>query len=360
MTNDPIRTRALVERTVRSIEPPDASIRALADARQARLTKPPGSLGFLEEIAARVAAIQRSLSPRVDARTVAVFAADHGVTAEGVSPYPSEVTAQMVANFLAGGGAINAIARTISADVIVVDAGVRSSIEPAPGLLIRKIANGTRNFARERAMTEDQALAAVAVGMEVASKAAASGAEVIVLGEMGIGNTTSASAIAAALTRRPATVVTGRGTGLDDEAVARKAAVVERALALHASAIGSPLGILECVGGFEIGAICGACLGAAAYGTLVVVDGFISTAGAALAAGIAPTAREYMIAGHRSVEPGHRALLDLLGLRPILELDMRLGEGTGAALAVPVIAGAVATFREMATFESAGVSDREG
>jgi nicotinate-nucleotide--dimethylbenzimidazole phosphoribosyltransferase len=356
----PMRTRALLERTIRSIEPPDASIRALADARQARLTKPPGSLGLLEEIASRVAAIQRTLEPRVDSRAVLVFAGDHGVTAEGVSPYPSEVTAQMVANFLAGGGAINAIARTIGADVLVVDAGVAAALPDTPGLIRRKVAAGTRNFARERAMSEDEALAAIAVGIEMASEAAASGVEILALGEMGIGNTTSASAITVALTGRPAIEVTGRGTGVDDEALARKATVVERAIALHAAELASPLGVLSCVGGFEIGAICGAALGAAARGVLVAVDGFISTAGVALAAGLAPAAKGYMLAGHRSAEPGHTALLEHLGLRPILDLGMRLGEGTGAALAIPVVAAAVAAFREMATFESAGVSDRDG
>jgi nicotinate-nucleotide--dimethylbenzimidazole phosphoribosyltransferase len=356
------RDRALLERTIRSIEPPDASIRALADARQARLTKPPGSLGLLEEIASRVASVQRTLEPRVDSRAVLVFAGDHGVTAEGVSPYPSEVTAQMVANFLAGGGAINAIARTIGADVLVVDVGVAAEIPAAvdaSGLVRRKVAPGTRNFARERAMSEDEALAAIAVGIETASEAAASGVEILALGEMGIGNTTAASAITVALTGRPASEVTGRGTGVDDEALAHKTAVVERAIALHATELGTPLGVLSCVGGFEIGAICGAALGAAARGVLVTVDGFISTAGVALAAGLAPEAKGYMLAGHRSAEPGHTALLEHLGLRPVLDLGMRLGEGTGAALAVPVVAAAVAAFREMATFESAGVSNRD-
>jgi nicotinate-nucleotide--dimethylbenzimidazole phosphoribosyltransferase len=359
MTVSAPRSRALLERTIRSIEPPDASVRALADARQARLTKPPGSLGLLEDLASRVASAQRTLEPRVDSRAVLIFAGDHGVTAEGVSPYPSEVTAQMVANFLAGGGAINAIARTIGADVLVVDVGVATELPEAPGLLRRKIAFGTRNLARERAMTDEEALAAVASGIEVASEVVAAGAEILVLGEMGIGNTTAASAIAAALTQRPVVEVTGRGTGLDDAALARKAAVVERALALHAASLDTPLSVLASVGGFEIGAICGATLGAAARGALVAVDGFISTAGAALAAGLAPAATGYMIAGHRSAEPGHGALLEHLGLRPVLDLQMRLGEGTGAALAVPVVAAALAAFREMATFESAGVSQRD-
>jgi nicotinate-nucleotide--dimethylbenzimidazole phosphoribosyltransferase len=356
------RNRALLERTIRSIEPPDASIRALADARQARLTKPPGSLGLLEEIASRVAAAQRTLEPRVDSRAVLVFAGDHGVTAEGVSPYPSEVTAQMVANFLAGGGAINAIAGTIGADVLVVDVGVATEIPgpvDTPGLLRRRIAAGSRNFAREPAMSEEEAIAAIAVGIEAAFDAAAAGAEILVLGEMGIGNTTAASAIAVSLTGRPAAEVTGRGTGVDDEALGRKAAVVERAVILHAASLGTPLGVLASVGGFEIGAICGATLGAAARGVMVAVDGFISTAGVALAAGLAPDAVGYLIAGHRSAEPGHAALLEHLGLEPILDLRMRLGEGTGAALAVPVVAAAVAAFREMATFESAGVSNRD-
>jgi nicotinate-nucleotide--dimethylbenzimidazole phosphoribosyltransferase len=218
---------------------------------------------------------------------------------------------------------------------------------------------GTRNFLHEPAMREDEALEAIAVGIDVAADAAARGVEIVALGEMGIGSTTAASAVAAALTGRPARELVGRGTGVDDEALERKISVVERALARHRPDPGAPLEILACVGGFEIAAICGACLGAAAHRTLVVVDGFIAAAGAALAARLAPPAADYMMAGHRSVERGHGALLDLMGLGPLLDLEMRLGEATGAALALPVVAAALAAFREMATFESAGVSDRE-
>jgi nicotinate-nucleotide--dimethylbenzimidazole phosphoribosyltransferase len=332
-TEMPNHNRALLERTLRSVEPADARVRALAAARQARLTKPRGSLGRLEEIAERAAAARCTLEPRADDRAVFVFAADHGITAEGVSAYPAHVTAQMVANFAAGGGAINAIARAVGADLWVVDVGVAADLAPSPRVLARKVAKGSRNFLGERAMRDDETLAALAVGIETLAEAAARGVEIVALGEMGIGNTTTAAAVTAALTGRPAREVVGRGTGADDEMLAHKISVVERALALHAPDPRSPLEVLGCVGGLEIAAICGACLGAAANRVLVVVDGLIA--------------------------PGHAALLDCLGLRPLLDLEIRLGEASGAALALPVVAAALATFREMATFESAGVSDRE-
>lgn len=359
MANTALRDRAFLERTLRSIEPADDGIRRLAAARQARLTKPPGSLGRLEELAERAAAARRTLEPRADDRAVVVFAADHGVAAEGVSAYPSEVTAQMVANFAAGGGAINAIARAVGAELLVVDVGVAADVAPAPRLLSRKVARGTKNFLNGPAMSDAEALEAVAVGIEVAADVAARGVEILALGEMGIGSTTASSAVAAALTGRAVGDLVGRGTGVDDAALARKVSVVERALARHAPDPNDPLAVLASVGGLEIAAICGACLGGAANRLLVVVDGLIASAGAALAARLAPASADYMIAGHRSVEPGHGALLDLVGLRPLLDLDMRLGEATGAALAMPVVAAALAAFREMATFESAGVSDRE-
>ena len=353
------RWNALLERTLRAIVPANRDIAELATKRQRLLTKPAGSLGRLEELAERAAAARGTLVPRADDRAIFVFAADHGVAAEGVSAYPPEVTAQMVANFVAGGGAINAISRSIGAELWVVDVGVNADLSPAPRLVQRKVARGSANFMRERAMSSAQTIEAISVGIESVAEAAARGVEIVAVGEMGIGSTTSASAVAAVLCERTVASVVGRGTGVDDASLAHKIEVVERALALHHPDRSAPLDVLASVGGLEIAAICGACLGAAANRILLVVDGLIATAGAALAARLSPAAADYMIAGHRSVEPGHTSLLELIGLRPVLDLEMRLGEATGAALAIPVVAAALAAFREMATFESAGVSDRE-
>lgn len=365
-TADEMRRR--LERAIAAVEPPDDQIRLLAEARQGRLTKPPGSLGRLEELACRVAAMQRTLEPRLDSRRVVVYAGDHGVTAQGVSAYPSEVTAQMVANFAAGGAAINAIARAAGATLEVVDVGVAGSARVlasgidgrAAGveLVDRNVAPGTRDMTLAPAMTEEETLAAILVGVET-GPAPGGGTAAVALGEMGIGNTTAASAVIAALTGRRAAEVTGRGTGADERTYARKVAAVERALALHGSNLATPFDVLSRLGGLEIAAICGACIGAAARRQVVVVDGFISTAGAAIAAAIAPAARGYMVASHRSVEPGHAVVLAHLDLEPLLDLGMRLGEGTGAALALPIVDAAVTAFREMATFDSAGVSDRD-
>ncbi|MCX7616333.1 nicotinate-nucleotide--dimethylbenzimidazole phosphoribosyltransferase [Tepidiforma sp.] len=335
----------------------DAAAAAAAARRLDRLTKPQGSLGRLEELAIRLAGMTGNPSCRFDQRAVVVMAADHGVTEEAVSAYPSEVTAQMVANFAAGGAGISVLARRAGAQVVVVDMGVRAA-PGVPGVLDRRLGPGTRNMTREPAMTLAQAEAAVATGRELAGQLAAAGVSLFLTGEMGIGNTTAASAVTAALTGRPAQEVTGRGTGLDDAALAHKVGVVERALALHRPNPADPIGVLASVGGFEIAGLAGLILGAAERRIPVILDGFITGAAALAACAMAPGAPGYLIASHRSVEPGHTAVLEALGLEPLLDLRLRLGEGTGAALALHLVDAALAVRDEMATFDEAGVSER--
>jgi nicotinate-nucleotide--dimethylbenzimidazole phosphoribosyltransferase len=349
---------SLLERTIEAIRPVDPQWIQAAERHQLELTKPPGSLGRLEEIANRCAAIRETLAPAADRSRIVVFAADHGVCAEGVSAYPQEVTAQMVANYLRGGAAINALARAGAIELQVVDVGVLAPIAALDGLVSRRAAASTRNFCQEPAMTETEMQSAIETGIELAADAAAAGCNLLGFGEMGIGNTTSASAIAAALTGDTVEKVVGRGTGLDDDGIVRKRRAIERALALHAGQLGSPLGILQCVGGFEIAAMCGFCLGAAANRIPVVTDGFIATAAAALAVRLRPASAGYLFAAHQSAEPGHAHLLAAIGQQPLLNLGMRLGEGTGAALAIGIVQAAVAAFTGMATFTSAGVSNR--
>jgi nicotinate-nucleotide--dimethylbenzimidazole phosphoribosyltransferase len=340
-----------------NIQPVDSAWIEKARVRQLELTKPPRSLGRLEEIANRLAAIQGTLTPSLERARIVLFAADHGVCAEGVNPYPQAVTAQMVANFLRGGAAINALARVAGVDLEIVDAGVAYPIPETRGLIQRPIASGTKNFCIEPAMSRQEASKALALGAEMAERAAGAGCRLVGMGEMGIGNTTSASALAAALTGLDAPQVIGRGTGADDDCMTRKRAAVERALSLHRGRIAEPLDLLACIGGFEIGAMCGLCLGAALHRIAVLVDGFIATAAAALAVRMHAAVRDYLFAAHRSTEPGHAPLLELLGQEPLLDLEMRLGEGTGAALAVPIMRAAVEAFTRMATFESAGVAE---
>ena len=343
--------------TIERIQPVDPRWIEQARQRQLQLTKPPGSLGRLEEIANRIAAIQATLAPSVERARITIFAADHGVCSERVNPYPQAVTAQMVANYLRGGAAINALARVAGAGLEIVDVGVAHQIPPSDGLIRRAIAPGTRNFCQEPAMTREQALEALSIGVEMAERASAAGCTLLGFGEMGIGNTTAASALAAALTGLDARAVIGRGTGADEGCMARKLSAVERALATHRGRIAEPLDLLACLGGFEIGAMCGLCLGAAANRCAVLVDGFIATSAAALAVRFRQAVRDYLIPAHCSTEPGHRPLLAIIGQPPLLDLEMRLGEGTGAALAIPVVRAAVEAFTRMATFESAGVSE---
>jgi nicotinate-nucleotide--dimethylbenzimidazole phosphoribosyltransferase len=348
----------LLDTTIAAIRPIDTKWIEAAERRQLELTKPPGSLGRLEEIANRCVAIRESLNPTASRPRIVIFAADHGVCAEGVSAYPQEVTAQMVANYLRGGAGINALARAGEIELKVVDVGVLAPMTALDGLISRKVAGSTRNFCQEPAMTEAEMRAALEVGIELAAEAAADGCDLLGFGEMGIGNTTSASAITAALTGEPVENVIGRGTGVDDECLARKRRAIERALALHAGKMNSPFGILQCVGGLEIAAMCGFVLGAVAHRVPVITDGFIATAAAALAVRMAPATAGYLLAAHRSVEPGHARLLAIIGQEPLLNLGMRLGEGTGTALAMGIVQAAIAAFTGMATFAGAGVSNR--
>jgi nicotinate-nucleotide--dimethylbenzimidazole phosphoribosyltransferase len=348
----------LLERTIAAIRPIDAKWIEAAERHQLELTKPPKSLGRLEEIANRCAAIRGTLSPTADRPRIVVFAADHGVCAEGVSAYPQEVTAQMVANYLRGGAAINALARAGEIELKVVDVGVLVPLADVDGLISRRASAGTRNFCQEPAMTEAEMHLALGTGIDLAAEAAAEGCDLLGFGEMGIGNTTAASAVTAALTGESVASAVGRGTGVDDEGLARKRGAIERALALHAARLTSALGILQCVGGLEIAAMCGFCLGAAAHRVPVVTDGFIATSAAALAVQMCPAAAGYLFAAHQSIEPGHARLLAAIGQEPLLHLGMRLGEGTGAALAIGIVQAAVAAFTQMATFAGAGVSNR--
>ncbi len=341
---------------------------ASASAHLDRLTKPPGSLGRLEGIAIQLAGIRGRLVTDIERPMVIVFAADHGVASRGVSAYPPEVTAQMVANFVAGGAAINVLARAASAGLVVVDIGIAGDVGVATGqglvagstsgarLVRARVAPGTRDLSIGPAMTRDETLAAIDVGRGAVVSLVDDGADLIGVGEMGIGNTTAASAIVAALTGLPASAVTGRGTGVDEPAFMRKVALIDAALVLHRLDPGDPIAVLAVVGGLEIAGLVGAILGAAEARIPVVLDGFITGAAALLAAGLAPNLPARLIAAHRSVEPGHAIVLDRLGLAPILELDLRLGEGSGAALAIPIIRAAARIGGEMATFEQAAVS----
>jgi nicotinate-nucleotide--dimethylbenzimidazole phosphoribosyltransferase len=341
-----------------AIGPVDSAAQAQARERQRQLTKPEGSLGRLEALAIRIAGITGNPLPALERKAVIVMAGDHGVTAEGVSAYPAAVTPQMVLNFARGGAAINALARQVGAQVVVVDVGVAVEV-PHPHVISRKVAPGTANMALVPAMTREQAVAAIEVGLDIVQAEVAQGLDLVATGEMGIGNTTAASAITAALTEMAVPLVSGRGTGIGDEQLAHKIQVIERALARNRPDPGDPLDVLAKVGGLEIAGLVGVVLGAASRRVPVVVDGFISGAAALVAARLHPPVREYLIAGHVSAERGHRLILEQLELSPVLDLELRLGEGTGAALAMGVIDAALRAHREMATFAEAGVSERE-
>jgi nicotinate-nucleotide--dimethylbenzimidazole phosphoribosyltransferase len=333
---------------------PDTAAASEAQRHLDALTKPPGSLGRLEEIAVRLVALT-GRAPRVSAPVIFTFAGDHGVVAEGVSAYPQSVTAQMVENLLRGGAAVNVLARQAGARVVVADFGVATLPGATDGLVVRRIGAGTANMARGPAMSRRQALEAIEAGATLATEAIAAGADLLGTGEMGIGNTTAASAITAALTGAPAEMVTGHGTGVDQAGWARKVEVVRRALEVNAPDPADGFDVLTKLGGFEIAGLVGVTLAGAAYRIPVVLDGFIAGAAALLAVALAPAARHALFAAHRSAEPGHALALQHLGLEPYLALDMRLGEGTGAALFVPLARAAAAIYSEMATFKSAGV-----
>lgn len=347
---------------VDSILPVSRDLESEIQAHLDDLTKPRGSLGRLEACAMRYALARGSVKPTLTKKRIYCFAGDHGVAAEGVSAFPPEVTPQMVFNMLAGGAAINVLARHAGAELKVVDMGVAADLADAPpGLIDRKVALGTGNIAREAAMTRAQAEQAVLAGVELAQQAADDGVDLLGTGDMGIANTTPSAALYCAYLGLPAGDIVGRGTGIDDEALDRKARVVRQALELHAETIvdGDPLAILAALGGYEIAGICGLALGGASRGVPVVVDGFISTAGALAACRICPAVADYLFFSHMSQELGHSAVLAEMGARPLLDLDLRLGEGTGGALAMTLIDASLKIYNEMATFSSAGVSDAE-
>ncbi|WP_435921971.1 nicotinate-nucleotide--dimethylbenzimidazole phosphoribosyltransferase [Paenibacillus sp. DYY-L-2] len=347
-------SRALSE-IIRSIQAPDAAVSAAAAAHLDQLTKPPGSLGKLEALAIKLAGMTGKVQPSFSNRGVVVMAADHGVCEEGISAFPAEVTPQMVLNFLAGGAAVNVLARQAGAEVMCVDIGVNAELDH-PALISRKIRYGTANMAVGPAMTREEAEAAVMAGIDIVEEAVSRGISCFVTGEMGIGNTTPSAAMMSVFTGNSPLDSVGRGTGIDDERLRHKAQVVERALACNEPDPADPIGVLSKVGGLEIAGLTGVILGAAANRCPVVLDGFISGAAALAAARLAPESVNYMIASHVSHEKGHHDLLDRLGLTPMLFLDMRLGEGTGGVLALHLIDAACRIMAEMATFASAGVS----
>lgn len=350
-------TKNRVEEIISSIGPLDAEAMKQSRARQDQLTKPQGSLGVLEDLSVRLAGIYGRPVPIIEGKAIIVMAADHGVARKGVSAYPQEVTGQMVGNFASGGAAINVLARHCGAKVYVVDVGVASDAR-IEGVVDRKVRPGTADITEGPAMSRAEALQSIEAGIEAVGRAADEGASLLGTGDMGIGNTTASSAVVAALTGRSASEVVGRGTGVDDEGLVRKIAAIEQALCVNLPASTDALDVLTKVGGFELGGICGVILGAAARRLPVVIDGFISGAGALLAARLAPACVNYMVASHVSVEPGHRIVLEEIGLQPMLYMNMRLGEGTGAALAVGLLEAATRVLAEMATFAEASVSEK--
>jgi nicotinate-nucleotide--dimethylbenzimidazole phosphoribosyltransferase len=346
-----------IDTTLSTIRPISAAWSITAQKHLDNLTKPPGSLGRLEEFAARLVAITENRDPVIDRKVMFTFAGDHGIVDEGVSAYPKEVTAQMVFNFLRGGAGINVLARHAGSEIVVVDIGVDHDFDNADGLINMKVVRGTKNFAKGPAMTREEAIACIEAGIELADSYTKKGYKLFGTGDMGIGNTTPSSAIAAALTGTPVLEVTGKGTGISDEAFSRKVRVIEDAIRLNRPDPKDALDVLSKVGGAEIGGIAGLVLGAAANRIPVVIDGLISTAGALIAYTLAPAVKDYIFAAHNSVERGHRVMLETMGLDPILDLGLRLGEGTGAALAMQMIEAGLKIYKEMATFQEAGVSD---
>ncbi len=347
--------QALIE----GIAPADPGVIKRANIRQARLIKPPGSLGRLEDISVRLAGIFGNIRPVVTGRSLVIAAGDHGVVAQGVTAYPQDITGQMVLNFLAGGAAVTAMARSLGIEVTVVDAGLKSALPEHQGLISLRIGPGADDISEGPAMTREQAGRCILEGARIGTNTAGDGSSLVATGDMGIGNTTPSSAITAALTGMPPEVTTGRGTGRNADQLRHKIDVVARALAVNDPDTDDAIDVLAKVGGFEIGVLAGVMLGAASRGSAIVIDGFISGAAALIATKLCPVLRDHLFAGHRSAEAGHTIVLDHLGLEPVLDLDMRLGEGTGAVLAMPIIEAAAACLSEMATFDEAGVSDVE-
>lgn len=349
----------LFDSILKAIQSVDDKWYAVAQEHLDNLTKPAGSLGRLEEFAKRIVAITENNAVRIGEKAIFTFACDHGVVEEGVSVYPREVTSQMVFNFLRGGAGINVLARHAGAKVVVIDIGVDYDFSGIAGLMHMKVVKGTKNLSRGPAMTKDEAMQSIRRGFELAEEYAKKGYGLFGTGDMGIGNTTPSSAIAAVLTGKAVSEVTGKGTGISDESLKRKIEVIERGIELNRPDPKDPVDVLAKVGGAEIGGIAGLVLGAAAKRIPIVVDGFISTAGALIAYCLEPKTRDYMFAAHNSVEIGHKAMLEKMGLNPILDLDLRLGEGTGAALAMLMIDAGLKIYKEMATFGDAGVSGKK-
>ncbi|MBW6468651.1 MAG: nicotinate-nucleotide--dimethylbenzimidazole phosphoribosyltransferase [Coriobacteriia bacterium] len=354
-----VKPNERLQHLIDSIRPTDPLAEERAWERLDSLTKPPRSLGRLEEIAAALARIQGTDHPSVDRRAIILMAGDHGVVAEGVSPYPQSVTWQMVANFAAGGAAINQIASSVGADLLLYDLGVVGDTSVLAGVNQAKVVGGTANMRHGPALTRDQAVEALLAGAQAATEAADGGVRLLGTGEMGIGNTTAAAALTAAYTRTPVERVVGPGTGLDHAGVAHKMAVVGDALSRNVTHDSDALDVLAALGGAEIAGLAGVMLGGAARGACVLVDGFISGAAALAAVALCPPCRHYLLASHRSMEPGHTVQLDHLGMMPVLDLDLRLGEGTGAALAMALVDAACRMLSGMATFQEAGVSGSE-
>jgi nicotinate-nucleotide--dimethylbenzimidazole phosphoribosyltransferase len=350
---------SLLQQTLSAIHPSDRSLLSAIQAHLDDLTKPQGSLGRLESLALQYCLATHTLRPLPGKMRIYCFAGDHGVASEGVSAFPKEVTPQMVGNMLAGGAAINVFARHVGAELRVVDMGVDADLRDAPGLIHRKVARGTANIAVGPAMQREQAVLALEAGITLATEAAHDKVILLGTGEMGIANTTPATALFAAYLGCPPAEITGRGTGVDDTRLQHKVQVIERALAVNRARLGDPLEILSALGGFEIAGIAGLVLGGAAARVPVVVDGFISTAGALAALRIQPAAADYVFFSHLSEERGHRIVMEKLAIKPILELNMRLGEGTGAALAMSILMAAIKMYNEMATFSGAKVSTKE-
>jgi nicotinate-nucleotide--dimethylbenzimidazole phosphoribosyltransferase len=353
-----------LQEIIAGVRPLDESWMDRAREHTAALAIPPRALGRLHDLSERICAIEETLTPEVDSKAFLVMAGDHGVAAEGVSAFPQEVTGEMAANFLRGGASINVLAREVGAEVLVVDMGIIPELDPAEleggdRFLVRKIARGTANLAQGPAMTREQAEQAVLTGFEIASDLIAGGASLLGTGDMGIANTTPSAAVAVVLTGRHLAEMVGRGTGVDDEGLERKRGVIARGLEVNQPDPGDGLDVLAKVGGFEIGGLAGCVLAGAYHRRPVVIDGLISTAGALIAHALAPAAAGCLFAGHRSAEPAHQAMLERLGLEPVLDLGLRLGEGTGAALAMNIIQGAVRVFNDVFTFEQAGVSNAD-
>lgn len=347
-----------LDRWIEQIEPLHRPSMVAAEERQARLTKPSGALGRLEALSIQLAGIMGQPRPRLTHKVVVVMAGDHGVTAEGISAYPQSVTSQMVLNFLAGGAAINVLARQVGARVVVADLGVAADLSGRPDLTNAKVAMGTANMAQGPAMSREQALQAIAAGADLISGEVEKGLDMLGIGEMGIGNTTAAAAIASVITGQDPAEMVGRGTGLNDNGLLHKIDVVRQALAVNLPDANDALDVLSKVGGFEIGGLVGAILATAVHHRPIMVDGYIATAAAMLAVKLAPAVRPYLFAAHRSAEGGHEVMLAWLGLEPLLALDMRLGEGTGAVLGMQVADAACRLLDEMATFGEAGVDNR--